>query len=279
MSELSRRAQFLVSNALREHVVGGRLRLPQPAPGSDFEDVNVSTVVRLRATITESPTCNLSISRRDAEFIITIPIGWLCSRWCSAYQLLKAAYPGAASQAVILEPVQPDIPFDWPESVPGPTNDADPVVAQTNQFFPWLVSAAVLHEIGHAVNASKASGPALELKCDRFSALYLLGTSDFEAREVRMFAIATWLCCICSESLTYCSHFATTHPNPVERLQAFLREFVPRDTTIGNALWMMCLGFAIRIARSRDRVTLDVLVLKTVYDNFDRFLSDLAKCW
>jgi hypothetical protein len=276
---LSRRARFLVERVLEKFIHGGRLHLPQAAPGSGLANLDPRGLsLRLTARIEDVARSNAWLSTDEAK--VTLTTGWCCERWCSVYLILKSVSPNLQRDYPILEVLPQSEEFAWPDSVPPPDIEGDAVAVQTNNIYPWVLIATVLHEVGHAVNAElKATALEMELACDEFAARYLVGTGDFETRDVRMLGLTLWVCSICSESLGSSFSSSATHPNPVERMHRFLRAFVPADSEFGQTLWLLCAAHVIRLARIHERPNLDAEVLTNSQANLDQLLQELKLCW
>jgi len=278
MCVLSTRATYLIEHVLAGVIVGRRIRLPKAAPGTDIKDQAFPEVLaRISGRVEDIAKSRASISVTDGR--ITLTTGWLCERWCSAYLLLKSNFLDQDNDP-ILEALPVGDSFVWPANIPDPRTAHD-LVLQANRIYPILVTAAVLHEIGHAINAKcDCSKPDMELRCDHFAAMYLLGSRMDGFRDISMLGLAAWFCCLCSESLNAGYWSIADHPNPIRRMQRYLRNFVPIESELGTVIWLLCVGHVMRLARIHNRPALDeVVLLDNGYQNFNALLSDLESCW
>jgi len=274
------RARYLIDHVLKDVIAGGRMRLPKAAPGSGLDSIEFRDVLnRISGRIEDLPKSDASICTTHGR--ISLTTAWFCERWCSAYQLLKSVDPASIKHGQVLESIQTGEPFSWPESIPGPSTKNCSLVEQTNRIYPAVVVAAVLHEIGHAVNADRqCSRPDIELICDDFACAYLLGSRADQLRDVFTLGLAVWFCCLSSESLRDGSHLSVSHPSPVKRTQNFLKKYVQRDSETGSCAWLMCVGHVMRLARIHNRPALDEEDLtKKDYQTLDAILEDLKSCW
>lgn len=275
--KLEEAAMYLIENVLADAIIGERAMLPQVAPGFDppaqFFDV---IIPKLRARIFNSSRSSASISK---DWVITLTTSWFCKRWCSSYLLLKSiTHPQPGDP--FLKALEFKESFEWPTVAPSPALTDDETVDRTNKVYPCIFAGTLLHEIGHAIYAeSGLEGPRLEYACDHFAISYLLGNRSDADRGFVMLGLAVWLCCLCSESLDAGSYHSVTHPNPVARVESFLKEFVPADDEFGGMAWMICVSHVIRLARIHNRGALDEEVLPSRHADLAALLSDLKCCW
>jgi hypothetical protein len=274
MSEISVYATYLIENILTPVIYENRVRLPY---SFKTETKLIQEIVpKIRTQIKDSGKSCAMISKKD--WVINLTTAWLCQRWCSAYGLLLSVNEPKAAQQFFEVQIRADN-FVWPKNVPDPTSTDDTTVDNANKLFPYLFATTILHEIGHAVHCGNLNYFELELACDHFAICYLLDDRPEANRNVVMLGLAVWFCCLCSESLDSCAFTSATHPNPVTRMERFLKEFVPNEGDVGNAIWMMCVGHVMRLARFHNRSSLDEDVLGYAHHNLEALLGDLKSCW
>lgn len=280
MCDLVAKARFLVETVLAHFIFDSRIHLPRPAQGSGLSNAGVREIVLgLTGEIADIARSEACVTFQNHRLKLTT--GWCCERWCSVYLLLKPVIrPPLSVDEPILEALSVSEAFHWPDSIPSPQTENDELVSLTNRAYQWVAIAAVLHEIGHVANAgSGITGPELELTCDRFASLYLLGRRDNPGTDVQMLGAALWLCCLCSESLNSSQFLSRSHPNPVERLHCYLTEFVNGDSETGKAVWTLCAAHVIKLARIHNRASLDDEVVNAGHATLDAWLRDLRSCW
>jgi len=267
--------KFLINNFLKIFVSQGRLVLPRMAPGSGLSQADCFHLCSsLRIKVTESASYKAAIQGHRIE----LSAGWFCGRWCASYLLLKSIWPDAVASSAELELLPLNGSFVWHESIPGPESE-DALVGEANKIFPWVFMPTVLHEIAHRLELGVATGPSIEVGCDRVAADYLVGAGDFPERDVRMLGFAVWLCCLCSESLGASMFLSDSHPHPVARVREFLVHFVPPTSELGKRVWMLCVGHVLRLAKFRERGGLAEAVRVREDSDFCRLLADLQHCW
>jgi hypothetical protein len=277
MSSVSQRTKYLVDHVMTSFIHDGCFHLPKAAP--DFSQADERSKAKaifptLRIQIEESVRPNASISIPKGK--ITLTTAWCCQRWSSAYSLLT---PDG-------NPQHPDLPLDeetfaWPAEFPDPENDAEPV-KQINRIYPWIVTATVLHEVGHSLYSGVSECRAsIELDCDRFAHRFLVGSREFDTKDLRMLGLACWVCCLCSESLGPGCYPTDhhCHAHPVDRVKLFLNEFVPQTTSLGNRIWLICIGHLTRLASFHRRPAFEEGELERDYPNWEEALNVLRLVW
>lgn len=258
-------------------IVNGRVRLPKRAPDSEVAPEPLDPILeKLTARIEQSPSAVASISRSSD---IRLTSAWLCKRWCSSYLLLRSVTPTNEGGGILDAPPSREW-ANWPSSIPSPATQGDKIVDKVNKVYPILFASTILHEIGHSVYAGRQlRGPELEFACDRFAASYLLGRGRDNSKSFAIWGVAIWQCCLCTEQLGSEQFISSTHPNPVVRLQSLLRDHVALADELGGAVWLMCVGHVLRLAKSCNRPSIDEEVLPSSYSTLPDLLSDLASCW
>jgi hypothetical protein len=280
MCDIAARARYLIDHVLTELVVDRRMRLPKPAPGSDLSKAAVMEVIeQISGRIEHTTISGARICTTDNK--ITLTTAWCCERWCSTYRLLQFVNSHSDKAKATSTSCRIGEVFVWPSSIPDPATQHDVLVTQANQVYPNVVLAAVLHEVGHAVNVGRSSSMReMELTCDRFASKYLLGAREDPLSDALRFGLAIWFCCLCTEGLNAGGWSIRSHPNPVQRMQNFLREFVQTESEINTMVWQLCVGHVMVLARTHNRPALDDFILpEGNYQSLDTMLDDLKSCW
>lgn len=192
---------------------------------------------------------------------VMLSAGYLCECWCAAHLMLKSALTQKlASDARLIQVLPRGETFAWPADAPLPTDLGTEYVAETNRMFSTIVTATVLHEIGHTIQKGfHPPGHSEEIACDRFAMKYLLGNRSSDGDEYRKLGVAMWLCGLCSEALTKEAYVSPTHPHPIDRMQDFLLRHAshPPRTKMEANLHLICASHVIKMARELRPKALD----------------------
>lgn len=171
--------------------------------------------------------------------------------------------------------------FIWPMEVPMPTQTGHEYVDQTNRMYCTIVTATLLHELGHSVEAGRhPPGHSEEIACDRFAMKYLLGNRSWDGEEYRRLGVAMWLCGLCSQALTAEPYMSATHPHPIDRMQLFLLRHAshrPRTETEAN-IHLICAAHVIKMARVLRSTALDDSRFQD-RSTFRAMLREIRKYW
>jgi hypothetical protein len=278
MPDLNQCAEFILHELLPEVLAEGQPpRLPPAAPGRRTLPRITDDLGHLNVRILAGPRPSASIVLETGT--INFTYGWFCERWCSTYLLLRAmAVVPAIDEPLITVRPAGDI-YHWPDNIPVPWAKGDALVAYANKVLKWVVLPTLLHEVGHAVEReSGKSGEALEMACDAIAIWHLLGRRQDEYRDIITLGVVIWLCCLCSEARAARRAPEDQHPCPVDRVRAYLREFVPPNAEFGSRVWLLGVSHVLRLTAGRNRAGLDEVLTHT-HGSLDELLADLRKCW
>jgi hypothetical protein len=267
-------AEYLARNILTPLIQDGRLILPRQASDGGIPE---EIMQQLSASITNNLSPIASVSH---NYVITLPAGFLCRRWCSVFRLAEI-YSGKTYGLENYKCVV-DIhgsEYVWPRELPAPNVVTNPVVCSVNAIFAVVLMATVLHEIGHAV-LGKPQSPEVELECDAYAMKYLLEKCAPNEYEMNALAVAIWICCLCDESLYYDEHNSATHPNAVQRMLQFAKLYLVPDR--GNdaisKIELFCVGHIINLGRIRRGDETDRVCARNHTDLME-LLHDMQACW
>lgn len=253
MPEILPTAKYLAKSVLDPMFANWTVRFPTAAPTATLPENFRAVVALLHASLLPD-TIPIAEIR---DYNIRISAGFLCERWCTSYRLARVYHAITEAMEKFEVPLNPvGVPFDWPGDIPGPDAADNNTVTNANKVFLPVVSATVLHEVGHAIHRGvAATKQEIELRCDDFALNYLLGKGNAAADEFITVATAIWLCCICSESLGGGALWNQSHPHPADRVRAFLEGYVrpyhAGQTRIMEAVEMLCVGHIWNLARLR----------------------------
>jgi hypothetical protein len=280
-SQSQRAATFLQDELLSTVIRDSRYYLPDPACSIVRSPiVQAARQISLRVEI-EHTAKNVAGTRvRDG--IIKLSDGYFCERWCATYFLLKSALTQKmVPEAPLLTLLPKGAAFSWPVDTPQPAEIAMEFVEPTNKIYPSVVTATLLHEIGHnLVEKVTVPGPVREAMCDRFAERYLLGKRRGDGTDFRRLGVAIWLCCICSESLSESGYYSSTHPHPVDRVLTFLKAHAshPPKSELDSIVHLICAAHIMKLARVSRPSHTDT-VLENKHRNLRHLLRDLKDCW
>lgn len=252
MPQILSTAKYLAGTVLDPMFANWAFHFPPAAPMSSLPENFRAVVALLHAALLPDEIPIAEIRDRN----IRLSAGFLCERWCSSYNLAKVYHGIKGAMDEFDVPLHPaGVPFFWPDNIPGPDTAGDAMVANVNKVFLPMVSATMLHEVGHAIHRGSGTAQQIELRCDEFAMDYLLGKGNAAANEFCTLAVAIWLCCICSESLGGGAVWNQTHPHPADRVEAFLHGYVypyhAGQTRVMEAIEMLCVGHIWNLARLR----------------------------